>query len=779
MDIRKTLTIVLRLALSSNYRFIRGKKIFDSGYYLAGLNKNEVAGSSPAMDPLWDFLKMSGRDYMPMIEAAGGWCHIPSPHPLFDIAYYLIRYFPEGLDENPFIQYLRSGWAEGHRPGPYFDPVVYGERSGWSEVDGDPLTHFTHVGSEQGLSPGLNFDIDWYHDRNPVLAEVHKDIIKHYKLHGAPIDKSPLPVFDPGFYRKQLAAKQPTLVLPDPFAHFITTGSTDGLRPAEWFDTAAYLEVNGEECCREDALANYIHSGVHRGCMTDERVAALNHKPIISLLVPVYNPDSRELNNCIRSVLFQPYPHWELCLADDGSTREGVRDILRKWAAKDDRIKIRFLETNLGISGATNGAAELASGDYFGFLDNDDELSPDCLYRVALAINEHGADLVYSDEDLIGDDGTQLSIFRKPDYNSGLLLSHNYITHFVVVARPLFEKVGGFHSEFDGAQDFDLMLRLTEIAENVHHIPHVLYHWRASETSTSINHSQKNYANEAGRKALAQAVTRRGLAAEVEDTELNFFYRVKFSTAEDRQTAVFIIFTKEEPEDIGDTLRSLEETIPESCTVHFFHPESFGHESLLHGAVKNRGIAHPYMAKKGWCGAINDIAGETEEDRLVFALGDGGRFEPGWIEALVEYEQMTETGMVCGRVSYCGSDGPSYGLPDLQNSSSLYFYEFLTHCSRHLNGLHCPQKISCCGWESALIRRKLLVDLGGFNTKEFPHLFAMTDLSLRLVETGERSGILRTVVSIINQSPPSHYVLVMKSLPRKKRCFRNAGIIGC
>jgi len=738
MDIRKTITILLRLAVSSDYRFIRRKKVFDPGYYLASLPDDDRGRGRDSIDPLWDFLKKRGNDFSPEISQAEGWCHLANPHPLFDIAFYLLRYFPEGLSVNPFVHYLRQGWRQGLCPGPYFEPDTYKARSSWTEKDGDPLTHFTHIGSVQGISPGLNFDSGWYHDRNPVLAEVQREIIKHYKLHGAPINKSPLPVFAPEFYRDQAEGAAPSerRQLSDPFAHFVTTGAELGLCPSLWFDPDTYLQSSGARCGRVSALADYVHRGVFEGHITDARIAALPRKPVISLVVPVYNPDLGELNNCIRSVLYQAYPNWQLCLADDCSTAPGVRESLEMWAAKDSRIRITFLENNLGISGATNSAAEMAEGEYVGFLDNDDELTIDCLYKVVEAINSTGADLVYSDEDLIGDDGTRLSVFRKPDYNSALLLSHNYITHFVVVARQLFLDVGGFASEYDGAQDFDMMLKLTEVAGRIQHIPEVLYHWRASQTSTSINHSQKDYAHEAGKLALAAALKRRGLPGTAADTGLNFFYRLQ-PVAESPAAATQVVVIFKDP-DAGTetTLRSLQETLPANCSVVILHPGSGEKGSSAPGLDSCNMQWLSYDSEKGFAAACNRVADETEAGLLVFVLGDAGVFREGWLPELQAALPGADGGLVCGRVSVNGGDGTSYSLPDLANTSPLYFHEFLHHASRHVNGLHCPQMVGCCGWDMTMVPKSLFLKLGGFDVTNFPHLFGMADFSRRVSERG-------------------------------------------
>lgn len=736
MDIGKTITILLRMAVSADYRFVRRKKIFDPGYYLATFPNGEAADSLERLDPLWHFLKISGNDYLPELSAAGGWCHFASPHPLFDIAFYLLRYFPDGLGGNPFVHYLRQGWRDGLRSGPYFEPKTYQDRSAWTVKDGDPLTHFTHIGSRQGVSPGENFDIAWYHDRNPVLADVRQDIIKHYKLHGGTIGKSPLPVFEPGYYRTQAENSPTQKPLPDPLAHFITTGAERGLRPSPWFDPATYLANSGVQCGLAEALADYVHRGVVQGYITDPRIAQLTKQPVVSLLVPVYNPDIGDLNNCIRSVLYQAYPYWQLCLADDCSTATGVRETLEAWAARDRRIRVVFHQENQGISGATNSAAALAEGDYVGFLDNDDELTVDCLYKIVKAVNTTGADLLYSDEDLIGDDGTRLSVFRKPDYNAALLLSHNYITHFVVAARQLFQDVGGFSSACDGAQDYDMMLKLSEVAARIHHIPEVLYHWRASDTSTSINHNQKNYAHDAGKLALGAALQRRGLAGTVADTGLNFFYRLQPDADTVIAATLVVVIFKHQDTDRENTLSSLWKTLPAHCSVAILYPDNEGTANIAPGKEAGNIRWHAYDPQRGFAAVCNAVAAETEAGFLAFVTGDGVTFREGWLLQLQVVLAGKQADMVCGRVFVNGGDGPSYSLPDTDNDSPHYLHEFLHQASRHLNGLHCLQQVGCCSWEMTMMPKTLFADHGGFDIQVFPQLFGMADFARRVISKG-------------------------------------------
>ncbi len=443
-------------------------------------------------------------------------------HPLFDAAYYRARYLDHSFSGNPFIHFLTRGYQRRYRPGPFFDYDVYEQSYNWQPGLGNPLKHYMSS-ADRWRRPGIFFDTDWYRDKTPALHATISDPVKHYLLHGSAEGKSPIPIFEPEFY-KEFMADDP--VSTDCLSHYLTFAIADHTPPSALFDPLYYRNRYSTEMGDFSSLEHYLRKGVYAANYTAERIENLKRKPLISIIVPVYNPDPCFLNNCIRSVLYQQYPHWQLCLADDGSTRKEISQQLKDWQARDERIKVVFLPQNQGISGASNKAGELADGDYFGFLDNDDELAPDCLYYIAQAIADQGADVIYTDEDLVGDDGRRFSIFHKPDFNRALLYSHNYITHFVAVSRTLYEDCGGLSPEYDGAQDFDFMLKVTDRAVKIVHIPRVLYHWRATKTSTSINHDQKGYAHEAGRRALQAYLDQNSAGAAALDGGINYSYRV-------------------------------------------------------------------------------------------------------------------------------------------------------------------------------------------------------------------------------------------------------------
>lgn len=752
---KKMALIALRLCLNSNYRLLRKLRIFDSGYYLVQAGKGEVT----LLDPLWDYLY--GVEAKSDVEflAGAGWRQLGDPHPLFDTSFYLHRYYSSTGDHcqvNPFVHYLKKGWKEGFEPGPFFDSSVYEEESSWQQSDGNPLVHYTYHGMAKGVKSSRSFDIDYYLDNNPILFSVKHEIIKHYKLHGAKIGKSPLPVFEPQYYLDQL--DDSSFALADPLSHYLTMEKA-GHKPGQWFDPDFYANQFKLKPDHESALMHYLLEGVHEARTTDKRVLELALRPVISIVVPVYNPDLKFLANCIRSVLYQAYPHWEICLADDCSSQPGVREMLQSWAERDSRIKLSFLSPNGGIAAATNEAISLSTGDYIGFLDNDDELSVDCLYHIAKCINDTKAELIYTDEDLIGDDGSRLSIFRKPGFNGQLLLSHNYITHFLVAKKDIIGEVGGLRSEFDGAQDFDLMLRLSEKTKNIQHLPLILYHWRASETSTSINHGEKSYAHEAGRAALEAALVRRDLALEAVDTDINYFYHC--TPKEEQCSAVTVLlWIPEQNSATGKAMLSLLSRT-EYVKVHFIvvTKDQDANDWLAENGIVTGKVTGDFSEKvsvyyppigteKTEALQMAVVASATISEFIAFLdlpdgkllIGDefkGDWINKDWLEQLLGPFCFEDTGISCGRVRYAGGDGPSYSLPDLTNSTPHYYCDFLNNHSRHANGAHCPQEIPTCGWGLALIRRKLFLEMGGFDSS-FPVLFGLMDLAMSVAEGGAK-----------------------------------------
>jgi polysaccharide pyruvyl transferase WcaK-like protein/SAM-dependent methyltransferase len=263
-----------------------------------------------------------------------------------------------------------------------------------------------------------------------------------------------------------------------------------------------------------------------------QRIGRLAERPLISILTPVYNVDERWLVRMFESIRAQRYPHWELQFVNDASPAPHIKPLLERFAAMDSRVRVYHRPENGGIVAASNDALERAQGDFCGLVDHDDELTDDALLEMVDHIQSQAdLDLIYSDEDKIREDGTCFDPVRKPGWNPGLLMSCNYITHFSVFRTSLLRSMGGFRPQSDGSQDYDVLLRATEKARSIAHIPRILYHWRVCETSTASSASAKPYAYTAAVRALGHALERRGLSGDVE-MRTPGIYRTRLRPAE-------------------------------------------------------------------------------------------------------------------------------------------------------------------------------------------------------------------------------------------------------
>jgi len=285
-----------------------------------------------------------------------------------------------------------------------------------------------------------------------------------------------------------------------------------------------------------------------------EDVKTWEKQPLISICVPLYKTPEAYLREMIDSVVAQTYPNWQLCLAD-GSPDENLREVLEQNYGEEKRISYRHLDENLGIAENTNKAFEMAEGEWISLLDHDDILPPEALYEtmIAAGVAEGKSSLVkrkktdavieavYSDEDKISEDLTEhFDPHFKPDYNIDLLRTNNYITHLFTVRREIVEKIGGFESKYNGAQDFDFIFRCTDAAKGVAHVPRILYHWRTSAGSTAENPASKMYAYEAGKLAIEDHLKAKGLEGEVSFTRNLGFYRVKYKVKSEELISIII-----------------------------------------------------------------------------------------------------------------------------------------------------------------------------------------------------------------------------------------------
>ena len=375
------------------------------------------------------------------------------------------------------------------------------------------------------------FDREWYLKQYPDVAALKIDPIRHYLRYGAKEGRDP----SPGFSTWGYVDTYPDVTERgmNPFVHYVMFGLSEG-RAAVNKNYAAWIE-DYDRLSDEDrrlfrsAIAGYIS------------------KPLISILMPVYNTDPAQLERAIQSVINQLYPYWELCISDDASTNPAVRPILETFAKTDSRIKVAYRDTNGHIAVNSNEALRLVTGDYIGMLDHDDELAEQALFWFVNEIQKcPDVAIIYCDEDKLDDNGTRREPLFKPDWNPALIMAQNYVCHMTLYRKNLLDRVGGFRVGFEGSQDLDLLLRCAELVDTsqIRHIPRILYHWRASSTSTAseAGRETKPYTWEAGARAIQQHLDRRGVQATIRPV-IGQYYQVEYATPSPAPKVAVIIPT--------------------------------------------------------------------------------------------------------------------------------------------------------------------------------------------------------------------------------------------
>lgn len=380
-----------------------------------------------------------------------------------------------------------------------------------------------------------------------------------------------------------------------------------------------------------------------------------NKKPKISIITPVYNTDPMWLESCINSVLKQTYSNWELCLADDKSTQENTIETLRKLAKKDKRIKVTYRKQNGHISNASNSALKLATGEFVTLLDHDDDLSPDALYEVVKLINKKPkADLIYSDEDKVELNGKHVEPFFKPDWSPDLLMSLNYISHLTTIRKSLVEKVGGFRPGFEGSQDYDLFLRITEITKNIYHIPKILYSWRKIPQSTASVYSIKSYANDASIKALTEHLERTGVKGTVKNGLVQGTFRVNYEITGNPLVSI-IIPTKNKLNFIKKCVTSvLGKSTYKNYEIIITDTGSTDLEVLnWYKSLNNKKIRILNWSKNFNYSSVNNFAAKNAKgEYLILLNNDTEVIASDWIESMLQLSQRKNTGAVGSKLLY-------------------------------------------------------------------------------------------------------------------------------
>lgn len=464
----------------------------------------------------------------------------------------------------------------------------------------------------------------------------------------------------------------------------------------------------------------------------------------ISVVVPVYNPPERLLIACIESVLNQSYQHWQLCLANDGSSQPHVRRILDAYARQDARVRVIHCPSRGHICAASNAALGLATGDYVALLDHDDMLAPTALQYVAAAIEEHPeALLIYSDEDKIDHKGRRYDPHFKSDWNPELLLSHNYICHLMVIQRELVTTAGGFRPGYEGSQDHDLALRCTSslTAHQIHHIPRILYHWRAAPGSTARTSANKSYAAEAGRRAVREAVAKRDPHATVEPGPVPFSYRVRYSLPSPPPCVELIVPSRDNVLLLRACVSSLlEQTRYPGMSITIVDNGSVKQDTLAylreisgHANVRVLPYPHPFNFA-----AINNFAVEQSQADVVGLVNDDITvIDPHWLREMVSLAWQPHIGCVGAKLLYPDDTvqhaGVILGIGGVAGHSHKHFPR---NHPGYFSRAQLRQNVSAVTAACLVLRRSVYLELGGMDAANLAVAFNDVDFCLRARAAG-------------------------------------------
>ncbi|HOT80482.1 MAG TPA: glycosyltransferase [Microthrixaceae bacterium] len=471
-------------------------------------------------------------------------------------------------------------------------------------------------------------------------------------------------------------------------------------------------------------------------------------EPLISILTPVYNTDIDVLELCVQSVLDQTYGHWELCLVDDASPAPHVWPLLQEIATRDPRILIGRREVNGGIVAASNDCAALANGDVVSLLDHDDALHPSALRKVADAfVHIENVDYVYSDEDVVDPQGRRVAPFYKPDWSPERFRCQMYTCHLSSIRRELFDRVGGFRDGFDGSQDWDLVLRVTEQARRIVHLPEILYHWRTVPTSVLAGDGVKPYAYEAAKRAIAAHCERVGIDGEVEELERRGHFRVRRSVDE-QQLISIVIPTRggagrpwgQRRVMVVEAVRSVvERSTYENIEIVVVY-DSVTPQSVLD---ELRRIADDRLRLIEWTlpfdfsAKCNLGAAHAAGDLLLFLNDDVEVITADWLDVLSGFLREDDVGAAGAHLLFEDGRLQHGGHVHLNGMAGHLMFGQDPHSDRNRLALWLDREVAGVTAACLMTRADVFSEVGGFSS-EFPNNYNDVDLSLKIRSTGRR-----------------------------------------
>lgn len=478
------------------------------------------------------------------------------------------------------------------------------------------------------------------------------------------------------------------------------------------------------------------------------KLCTFDLQPTISILLPTYNTNPKLLEECIQSVIAQTYPSWQLCIVDDASHIQKHINIIQTLAKKDDRIIFQARSKNGHISQASNDALEMATGEYTLLLDHDDLLTPNTLKIFVDAINKHPeAKLFYADEDKINDDNYRFMPHFKPDWNPDLLYSQNYIGHPVIYKTKKLKQIGGFRLGVEGSQDHDLLLRYTDnlTSDEIIHLPWILYHWRATETSTAQNTDSKDYTTQAGIKSLQDFFHHKKIDIKVKAGQYPNTYRCKWPLPSQPPLVSLLIPTR----DGYDILKTCLESILEKTTYKNFEILVLNNQTTCPKTLalfKSITVKHANLRILDWnqpfnYSAINNYGVEHAKGEIIGLINnDIEVITHDWLTEMVSHAIRPEIGCVGAKLFYPNDTiqhaGVILGIGGVAGHSHKYFNR---QDPGYFSRLQLTQNLSAVTAACLLVRKSIFKEVNGLDEENLTVAFNDVDFCLKVREAGYRN----------------------------------------
>jgi GT2 family glycosyltransferase/glycosyltransferase involved in cell wall biosynthesis len=531
----------------------------------------------------------------------------------------------------------------------------------------------------------------------------------------------------------------------------LSQGSHEQLRAIMDYDTmleryGALLQSVPSQDNEYSAWMRTVEPTIRREAKERQRGLPLESgAPMVSIVVPVFRPDMLFLVEMVRSVFAQSYENWQLCLVDDGSGDPELESFLRHLGATDNRVAVLFRDTNGGISRCLNSALELIEGEFFVQLDQDDMLADTALLRLVETIKAYpDLDMAFSDEDKVDTADRRYAPYFKSGYNQELLYTHNYMTHFAAYRTSLVRRLGGYQSEYDGAQDLDLNLRVIEATERrrIRHIPDVLYHWRAKPGSTALSYKEKPYQGEAGRAAVSHHLERRDIRAKVVAAPKPNYRRVIYSVPEECPDVAIIVPTHDNTRLLRkcvDSVLNLTDYSNYRVLVVDNLSTDPQMEMLLHQMARDKRISvMRYENTFNYAALNNEAVSKTDAAMVCFLNDDTEVIASGWLRTLVSYVQQKDVGVAGAKLYYADDTVQHFGVILGLGIVAGHLYRFLP---RSHDGYACramlAQDISAVTGACMMMRGEVFSELGGFD-ESLAVNYNDVDLCLRAWNAGYR-----------------------------------------